>query len=228
MNNLEIEKASRKLLGEIWSSRTSIWPDKNLDPINILDPALAAECLGINYELSEDLGIFGDCGNRFEVAGSLDRDIKKILISRRFNLAIRRFTGAHEIGHWLLHSGKIKHRDKPIGGLDNRITKRPFEEREADYFAACFLMPRKLIKEHFENTFLTKAPLVFDDTTAFWLCPSDPDSLLRANIDSLDRALSIASAESFGGRHINSLANQFRVSATSMAIRIQELGLIKE
>lgn len=227
MNKYQIEKQSRELIGAMWSARTTVWPDKDITKLDLLDPSLAAEFLGVYFDNLESLGSFGNKGNRFEVAGSLDRDMNQILISNKFNRDIQRFTGAHEIGHWVLHKGNVKHRDLPIKGLNTDDNNRPKEEQEADHFAACFLMPRNLVKEHFEYTFQTNVPIEFDDDIAFWLAPDDPDSLLRYDKNSLNRELALASAESYQGRTFHSLAKQFRVSTKSMAIRIKELKLIK-
>jgi Zn-dependent peptidase ImmA (M78 family) len=119
------------------------------------------------------------------------------------------------------------HRDRPIKGIYLDGSVRPSHEREADYFAACFLVPGKMLTKSFKKRFREK-PLILDDTVAFWLNPSDPDSLLRADIGSLDFALAVASASSYGGAHFMSLASQFGVSPTTMAIRLLELELIEE
>ncbi|MHB1530454.1 MAG: ImmA/IrrE family metallo-endopeptidase [Acidiferrobacteraceae bacterium] len=224
-----IENTARELCKRIWQQRAAIWPDKvSPNPRAVLEPELAAQVLGINFQYHEELGRFGDPRGRYEVAGILDRQARKIAISKRFSLEARRFTAAHELGHWLLHPDHIMHRDRPIAGLSNETISREPKEREADYFAACFLMPDKLVTAAFESTFRTKAPFVFDDDSAWWLCPDDPDSLLRADIGSMDRALAFASAESYRGVHLVPLAKQFRVSVTTMAIRLKELELIRE
>lgn len=100
-------------------------------------------------------------------------------------------------------------------------------ETEANRFAACYLMPRRLLTRHFEATFQTKVPFAFTEGPAFQLCRDDPDSLLRPE-GPLDRALALASAEFFNGRRIYSLAQQFKVSRLTMAIRLKELGLVED
>ncbi|MGH6881774.1 MAG: ImmA/IrrE family metallo-endopeptidase, partial [Hypericibacter sp.] len=164
----------------------------------------------------------------YEIAGLIDRQANKIAVSRKFPPETMRFTGAHELGHWLMHSKEVMHRDRPIKGLSSDGAARSPREQEADYFAACFLIPKKPLVAAFELAFKTKTPFVFNDTSAFWLCGTDPDSLLRADSSSLDRALALASAEHYAGTHFISLAKQFRVSITSMAIRLKELKLLEE
>ncbi|HUX63732.1 ImmA/IrrE family metallo-endopeptidase [Sulfuricella sp.] len=227
MDKLEIENIALSLQRRIWEQRTAIWPDQVPSPLGMLDPEIAAHVLGIQYEHWEELTPLAKQGKRVLIAGLLDRQARKIAVSDQFPDEIVRFTGAHEIGHWLLHPGQVMHRDLPIKGLGETLSRMP-QEKEADYFAACFLMPRKLVKMALETTFLVNAPFVLDDNAAFWLCPHDPDSLLRADVGSLDCALSLAAAKSYGGRHFNSLAKQFRVSVKTMAIRLKELELIQE
>jgi len=53
-----------------------------------------------------------------------------------------RFTIAHEIGHFLLHSGRVV---SERGGATNRATARL--EHEADLFAAELLMPEHLMRQ---------------------------------------------------------------------------------
>lgn len=228
MDKSKIENAVLELHRRIWENRTAIWPDQVPNPLEMLDPEIAAHVLDIRYEHWPELTALVKQGKRVLIAGLLDRQARKIAVSDQFSDEIVRFTGAHEIGHWMLHPGQVMHRDRPIKGLVSEASSRDPQEREADYFAACFLMPYKLVKIALEATFLVKAPFVFDDNSAFWLCPTDPDSLLRADIGSHDRALSLAAAKSYGGRHFDSLASQFRVSVSTMAIRLKELELIQE
>lgn len=228
MNKKKIEEKVRKIHVQIWNQRKSLWPFQMAHPVQMLDPEYGAKVLSIGYEVHESLGNFGYRGARFEIAGLIDRQSNRIAVSRSFPLQTIRFTGAHEIGHWLLHPDRVMHRDRPVNGLAHAKYSREPEEREADYFAACYLMPKKLVIDALETTFRTDEPLIIDDTSAFWLCPSDPDSLLRVDRDSLTCARAVASAESYNSRHFNSLAMQFQVSVTSMAIRLKELNLIRQ
>ena len=53
-----------------------------------------------------------------------------------------RFTIAHEVGHFLLHPGRVT---SERGGVTNQATARL--EREADQFAAELLMPEHLVRQ---------------------------------------------------------------------------------
>ncbi|MEW8026836.1 MAG: ImmA/IrrE family metallo-endopeptidase [Candidatus Thiodiazotropha sp.] len=221
-----IEIQAREILIEIWDNKHVLWPGKNVHPLNMVDPKVAAHVLGIDFQTWPELPLLNTQRNS-NVAGLIDRHAKKIAISTRFPIYTQRFTGGHEIAHWTLHEDEIMHRDRPIDGLSSSTYKKPWKEKQADYFSACFLMPRRLVIEQFEKTFQTKHPIVIDDNVAFWLCPDDHYSLLDAAPNSLACELAIANATSYAGRHIKSLAEQFKVSGLSMAIRLQELGLVK-
>jgi hypothetical protein len=68
--------------------------------------------------------------------------------------ARRRFTIAHELGHWRLHRGAAEHavfcRSAAIASADtNARTRIPAAEDEANLFAAAVLMPAWLVQEQY-------------------------------------------------------------------------------
>ena len=229
MNKESIQKAARELQRDLWRNRDDLWPGQQVTAFEVLDPGAAAHFLGLQFEEHEDLGgeRFGFRGQRFRVAGLMDRQAKKIAIATWFPFETRRFTAAHEIGHWLLHPDQVMHRDRPIDGGADLGRGRPQFEIEADYFAACFLMPPKLLEDAFRNLFGMREQFVIDENVAFHLCPSDPDSLVRVERDSLDRELVLARCGSFNGKYFRSLSEQFGVSRTAMAIRLKELEFVR-
>lgn len=228
MNYLKIQDEVKRLHREIWQNKELFWPNQSLLPIDMLVPEVACQILGVEYlELGNlESQVFSFRGSRFKVAGLIDRQANKIVVSNAFPEKISRFTAAHEIGHWVLHPDQVMHRDRSIDGSGAKDLKRPLEEREADYFAACFLMPVKLVTEMFKSNFMTTIPMKFDENVSFWLNPSEYDSLLRAEKDSLNREFALARCAAFNSRHFYSLADQFRVSNAAMAIRIKELDLV--
>ena len=107
--------------------------------------------------------------------------------------------------------------------------KREPQEREADYFGACFLMPPNMLRRAFETAFECTSPFVFNEANADVLSGgNESEALLYPETDSLVRELTLANARSSGGRHFDSLATKFRVSDYSMAIRLRELKLVQE
>nr|WP_294566576.1 ImmA/IrrE family metallo-endopeptidase [uncultured Rhodopila sp.] len=86
-----------------------------------------------------------------EISGLVvrDADVTVIGVNKAHHLTRRRFTTAHELAHALLHEGKEVRYDK-----DFRVDFRSgmsslgvdVEEMEANFFAACILMPRRFLE----------------------------------------------------------------------------------
>ena len=221
----QIEQTAIALQRDLWRDSRINSSGKFKDPFDILDPATAAKHLGISFVVTDDgLGAISFGKRHIEVAGLINRDKKKIYVSKRLPLQTLRFTGAHELGHWILHPNTVMHRDRALDGTHENPDRNPIE-READYFAACFLMPRKLVSEQFSGRFGATLPLVFNDDTEFKLLRGvgTPQSTSKSP---LWREKLLATAEYYDGTRFESIAAQFRVSPTSMAIRIKELGLV--
>jgi Zn-dependent peptidase ImmA (M78 family) len=97
--------------------------------------SIASDLLGLHVEEVEDLG----------VSGLLLPDARTIRLSAgeaRESPGRRRFTLAHEIGHWVCHCVGAA-RPAPILCRPGQIGGQPGEplEREANVFAAELLMP---------------------------------------------------------------------------------------
>lgn len=109
--------------------------NREITPLQARDPRKEALAYGFEYREFPDLGdpkfIRGGSGPK--IAGLIDRQANRIAISQEFSPTVKLFTGAHEIGHLVLHQGEVMHRDRapdgrPVSGPRNR------EEREADLF----------------------------------------------------------------------------------------------
>lgn len=220
----DIELIARTLQRLMWLHRAELFGISDIDPAKIVDPGLAIEAIGYRFTELETLGEHAAGKRSYEVAGLMDRDKYEVRISRRFKPWERNFTAAHELGHALLHSGSGLHRDRASDGSEARA--RDPQEIEADKFAAYFLLPEKLVRESFTKRFLA-APFELSEATAFAL---SSQSLAQAKLRyrsarELSRAL--ANAQYFNSRHFQSLADKFQVSTEVMAIRLEELGLVK-
>ncbi|MDZ4058092.1 MAG: ImmA/IrrE family metallo-endopeptidase [Polynucleobacter sp.] len=216
----EIETVVRRLQRELWKL------SNRKDPFAVLDPALAAQYLGFSYTLEDNLTAFSVGNATHETAGIIDRRDSTIQISRRLPIAVRRFTAAHEIGHAVLHDHMTMHRDRPLDGHREERENLDLFEREADVFAALFLMPTKLLNKEFEDRFGILSGLKITDDFAFNLSPTEPQAVFKAKQSgklALEKML--ATADYFGGHRFMSLTEQFSVSATAMAIRLRELTL---
>lgn len=114
---------------------------QKLPPIQIIDKIMMQHNIlfrGIP-ESEEFCGIFFEKGNKKGII------VNSNLYSRRKN-----FTIAHELGHYFLdhplgEAGVILCDQNAVFGKD-----KPEIEKEADYFAACLLMPRALVLKRIE------------------------------------------------------------------------------
>lgn len=92
-----------------------------------------------------------------DVSGLFVRiDDKPVISYNKYenSLGRKRFTIAHELGHYILHSDKALFIDKtPKVMFRNSASSsgEDLQEREANHFAAALLMPIKLIKEEINN-----------------------------------------------------------------------------
>ncbi len=228
MNSSQIEEEARRLQIEIYRSAELLHPNYSGDPLELCEPRLLAKVLGAHYYEQSGLSEqpFPYQGRRMQTAGLIERQSNRIVIEPNFGMEVSRFTGAHECGHWTLHRQLNRmHRDLPLDGSPLNYARPPME-READYFAAAFLMPRKLVIEQFKMRFGTER-LTFNNTVAHLLCPEQPDKLLHAGEKSLEKEKALASCRITRRAHYLSLSQAFRVSITAMAIRIRELNLIQ-
>lgn len=222
-----IARRVREIQIQIWKERNSIWPDGvPASPIDMLDPVVGIRLAGYDCDLPETLGMVPGKNASWEVAGIIDRASKRIRVSRSMPIETLRFTAAHELGHALLHNDLVMHRDRPIDGLRSNNVRRDPVEAEADKFAAYFLLPEKLVRERFRQVFAGMDVFVLTEDTVFAF---DQVELRKAaekckNTRELSRAL--AKAKIFNGQACHSLSEQFGVSVETMAIRIEELGLV--
>jgi Zn-dependent peptidase ImmA (M78 family) len=226
MNRNDIELSVRKIQREMWLRKDALLKGTPLTIRDIVEPRIVAIYLGIDYQEYPDLGNFGQGRDRFAVAGLLNRQEKKIAVSRKFPLATSRFTAGHEIGHWVLHDDQmVMHRDRPISGMNSSV--RSEAERDADYFSACLLVPRKQLRLAIAQFFDAADTVRIDERVAYILAPDDPEALLRGEDGLNDAASALATARHFEGRRFDSLSCQFGVSVSTMAIRLRELGMVQ-
>lgn len=100
---------------------------QNDDPVNILEIAEKVE-----------LGVY-ECSLTENVSGMLDRLERKVYIEKTESVRRKRFTCAHEVGHFLLHD----YHDVVL----LRSSRTDEIEREANSMAAEILMPRYFVKK---------------------------------------------------------------------------------
>jgi len=222
----EIEEIARKLQNKLWKNRNEIWEeDVPEDPIDVLDPSLALETVGYVCVRATSLGRIDDGNGGLKVAATIEDQRHRVEISGDFPVEVLRFTTAHELGHALLHEANGLHRDLPVKKArsnDNRDQK----EIEADKFATFFLMPAKRVKKHFANRF-GKGPLQLDQNTAYGLQPGTDGKLLSESESLRKFARVVAKSDRYHDDHFYSLSERFGVSVETMAIRLEELDLVR-
>ncbi|MHA4895776.1 ImmA/IrrE family metallo-endopeptidase [Pedobacter sp. PWIIR3] len=108
-----------------------------------IEPEQCAKRLNVNVhssQLDDDIsGIF--------VA---EDDVYYIIYNEFENIQRRRFTIAHELGHFLLHKNSKLFVDRKQNALyrnSNSSTGESIKEREANAFAAALLMPKSYIED---------------------------------------------------------------------------------
>ena len=218
-----IEQIATKLQREIWAKRIELGIPPDAHPADLLQAEYAARLLGYSYSSHPSLGWIMRGRNKIVVAGLIDNSKRTIEVAADVDPHIARFTGAHEIGHAVLHPHLIGlHRDRPVSGITH---SRDRVEYEADKFAAFFLMPRKLVTEQFLSRFI--APFELEEQTAYALL-GKPYSAARKLLPTrrhISRAL--AGAIQFNGRSFTSLTDYFGLGTEALAIRLEELELVR-
>lgn len=116
-----------------------------------VDVVSLIEALGIDY-VEEDMG--RDSSGRIEI----DEPACIITVNGTEGPQRRRFTAAHELGHYLLHRDLMEgqgHLDRLYmeGRGDNPYAPlSPTHEVEANKFAAALLMPAGVLKQRYDPT----------------------------------------------------------------------------
>lgn len=111
----QIELEARKLLFEIEKHADWLWPNTPPDRLFMCEPEAACRVLGLRYLPDSHLGTYGGTAT----AGLLDRANKTVMLSSKQSFEAQRFTGAHEVGHYLLHPGKLMFRDRMLASVEN-------------------------------------------------------------------------------------------------------------
>jgi Zn-dependent peptidase ImmA (M78 family)/formiminotetrahydrofolate cyclodeaminase len=225
LSEKEIEKVARQLQNVMWSYRDIIWNELPESQLDILKPEVALEkLLGYQFKYVNSLGQLNLDGGVFETAGQIDKDQKTVFVSLGFQPEVQNFTAAHELGHALFHKGMVLHRDIALDG--SASYNKDFRERQANKFAAFFLMPEKQIKAIFQDLFLTDK-FVIDQNSVFELRERSVSDFKAKCRDLHGLARFLATTEFYRGRSFNSISKIFKVSVGAMAIRLEELGLVE-
>lgn len=222
----EIEKGIKDFQNLVWKHREIIWKVPPAEPHEILDPQrIFKDVLRYDYVISPEFGVMDDGGKILEIAGLINQSNRLVVISDRFSEPTQRFTAAHELAHALFHSQEVQHRDLPLDSADT-YKARTFVEKVADKGVTYFLMPEKDIRKAFTARFGTLHLEITDDT-AFYLSRGRISDVRKECRDLREFSKKISSAQSYNTIHFKSMAQKFNVSVEAMAIRLEQLSLLK-
>ncbi len=118
--------------------------ERVLEENSILSPPIPIHEISMNYGLQIFMYEFDDPNQ----SGLLNFKEKTVYISKDNSIVRRRFTLAHELGHFLMHKELgVDHieRISPIAG------EKPWYEQEADAFAAHLLVPLNFLNKEGDN-----------------------------------------------------------------------------
>jgi Zn-dependent peptidase ImmA (M78 family) len=212
--------AARVLLQRIWSKSDSE------DPREFLRVALESAAKELKLKVERVPAILGEN----QIAGIFERAKMRIHIATKFPLASQRFTWAHEMGHFILHTDTIYFRDREISAPGDH---RDYFEIEADAFAAEFLMPRKFLDRVFREMFGESIDGTIPNPDLVFSIGTDKRRKTRwtaeefASVNPLTRASIIAALHTYKGRFFAPLADQFGVSNKAMGIQLLQMSLVK-
>lgn len=225
-SNSDIEKIVRQLQNTLWLNQDKIWKNKTLEHhIEVLKPDIVFKnVLNYAYLQPESLGSYVMDNGTFEIAGLIDKQQKIVQVANKFPKEVQNFTAAHELGHAILHGNIIMHRDRPI---DGSTIPKSIEEIQANKFAAYFLMPSSLVKSVFFKIFELRKFVINENTVAA-ISPGSTTKAFRDRCKDIHGlGVIIATTEYYSVNTFKSLSEIFGVSKTTMAIRLEELGLLE-
>ncbi|NUN15573.1 MAG: ImmA/IrrE family metallo-endopeptidase [Myxococcales bacterium] len=190
--------------------------------------------LGLHLAITDLRAEFGSD----DVIGAINVNTKEVFVDEHLDPTTHgdlegryHFTLAHEIGHWQLHRRYVGHLADAAARGKRRRPKAAYLcrsgdaklriEWQADYFAACLLMPRPLVYRAWKRKFGAN-PLTE------WHLAEKREELLQSEIarramtptDAAEEAILVWEGA------ILPLAEQFRVSPIAMRIRLEELKLL--
>jgi hypothetical protein len=139
-----------------------------------------------------------------------------------------RFTVAHEVGHWRLHRrlmgkdiGNVPAEDSPQTMVICRSSEAKARvELQADIFASCLLMPRRLVQAAWNAAFADGRPRALKSSIRLSL-EAVPIEEHRPDLDDAE-----ASETSLLDRFVDPFARDFAVSPRAMRVRLERLGLV--
>jgi Zn-dependent peptidase ImmA (M78 family) len=237
MSDDAIEKDAQALLADYARERGMLIEA----PIPIDD--IIEKHLKIGIEFDDTHRLFGvprsGIGFDPDILGAIFFDQKRIVIDESLDPDANpakegryRYTTAHEVGHWRLHRGLFGKDPAQTSLLEPNaapsVVCRTSQAKEriefqADLYASCVLMPRRLVFAAWDKTYPDRKPRVLEPPTPVqhsWV------EIKRDRMIVDGWAHEIDTDEQVLNQFVEPMANQFHVSLTAMRIRLERLGLL--
>jgi len=180
----------------------------------------------------------GVLGSKPDIFGAIWLESGEIVIDESFDPEGRpsvegryRFTVAHEGGgHWRLHrplvqansgQGPLFGHTPPPTVVCRSSQAKERVELQADLYASCLLMPRKLIMRAWRDTFGNDHPRILRRKDRI-VVPGDAEDEIVTAVRAFDETRDNEAIEHFA----RPFAEQFLVSPVAMRIRLERLGLL--
>jgi len=223
LSTIAIEAVAEQAAYFLWDFRDLLWErDVPQFQHEVVKPEIIFEkVLGYKFGYAS-LGYHENDGVAFQVAGQISKGEKVVVISKDLSGEVRNFTAAHELGHAFLHKGMtVLHRDRPLDGSGNGL--KDVREIQADKFASCFLMPANNVRVVFQTIFAMEKFMINQNTLFFLGFKSISEFRNRYRSP---RSLSRFIAK-YQGKTYRPIHQLFQVSVEAMAIRLEELDLVR-
>jgi len=226
-----IREKANDLIRKLWQlEKSRRGPALRFRDLLPLEPRqIAIELLSLEYEELEEIGHLSIGPLRVTLAGLLDRDKSLIAVSARLSLEIRRFTAAHEIGHFVLHPEITSLREDPRTDAALRAPLRSVRGKEADLFAAELLMPERFFNQVFANLWgdddIDGGQL--DDDRAYYLTQGKLSARDISKLSRLERAKLVAREIPMTTADALPMAEIFGVSPTAAGIQLLDSGRVR-
>jgi Zn-dependent peptidase ImmA (M78 family) len=179
----------------------------------------------------------GGLGAEPDIFGAIWLETGEIVIDESLDPEVRpaiegryRFTLGHEGGgHWRLHRPLVQAysgQESLFGDTRQPVVCRSSQSNErvelqANLYASCLLMPRKLVLQAWRDRFGNDHPRMLRRKDRI-VVPCDVDEEIAAVVRSFDQARDEEVLERFA----RPFAEQFMVSPIAMRIRLERLGLL--
>jgi Zn-dependent peptidase ImmA (M78 family) len=225
-----IRAKARELISKLWLlEKKRRGPSPRFRDLLPLQPKqITTELLSLDYSELDEIGDLSVGNLRVALAGVMNRGQSLIAVSTRLTLEIRRFTAAHEIGHFVLHPEIISLREDPRTDAALRAPLRSLKEKEADIFAAELLMPEGIVNQAFARLWgddIEDGDV--DDDRAYYLTQGKYYAREFSELSRLERAKLIASEIPMTTADALPMAEIFGVSSTAMGIQLLDLGRVR-